>query len=221
MNDKQNRKTLEELSAYLDGEAANPAEVERRIDAEPETARMAKELTVLSDALGRLPVPDVHPAFRTRVMAHVRETEREAAPSRFSWRWRAFAAMVVLVPFGAAIWLFWLSPPAIPEADGQRVLVRYLLEQDEDVVLTELAELFVNELDSADSPWLANSGDDRLASVDDAEWLDVLAMDSAFAAWDDALDSTIPDSGSETFSDDELREIERLLIDEATGDSTI
>ncbi len=220
MNDKLNKKAFVELSAHLDGEAVNPSDVKRRMAADPESARMAKDLSALSEALGKLPAPEVHPAFRTRVMAHVRETEREAAP-RLSWRWRAFAAMVVLGPIGTAIWSFWLTTPTMPEADSQRVLVQYLLEQDEDVVLTELAELFVNELDSADSPWLANGGVDRLESVDDAEWLDVLAMDSAFAAWDDDLDGAIPDDVPETFSEDELREIERLLLEQTTGDATI
>ena len=221
MNDKQERKAFEELSAYLDGEAVNPSDVKRRMAEDPESARVAKELSALSEALGKLPAPDVHPAFRTRVMAHVRETEREAAPSTLSWRWRAFAAMVVLGPVCAAIWSFWLASPTMPEADGQRVLVQYLLEQDEDVVLTELAELFVDELDTADSPWLASGGVDPLESVNDAEWLDVLAMDSALDLWDDGLDDAISDDVSESISEEELREIERLLLDQPTGDATI
>ncbi len=217
MSEKQKRKAIEELSAFLDGEAINPEDIELRVKADPDAARLAKDLSALSAELGRLPAPDIHPAFRTRVMANVRETDRDLAPPQISWPWRSFAAMVVLAPFAAAFWTFWWSPPAIPEADSQRALVHYLFEQDENVVIDELASLFADDVGVADGEWTAPSNSDALEDVEDSEWLDVLAMDSSFMALDGAWSSEELD----IFTDDELQEFERLLLNESIGDATI
>ena len=218
MDDKKNRKALEELSAYLDGEAVNPAEVKRRIEEDPDAARMAKDFSSLSTELGRLPAPDVHPGFRTRVMANVRETPRESAPPLVSWPWRAFAAMVVLTPFAAVMWTFLWLPQGIPEVDSQRALVHYLLEQDEEVVLNELAALFVDEMDRV---WSATGDAGDLESVPETEWLDVLAMDADFVAWDGALGQENWGDLADSLSDDEVREFRILLMEQASGDVTI
>ncbi len=217
MNDKRNHKELEELSAYLDGEATRPRDVERRIDNDADAALIAKELSALSTELGRLPAPDIHPAFRTRVMAHVRETDREPAPPLISWRWRSFAAMVVLAPFAAAIWTFWWAPPAVPEADSQRALVKYLFEQDDEVVLDQLASLLADDVDAVNGDWTIASDASALEAVNESEWLDVLAMDSSFVA----LDSAWSGDDWSNLSDEEVRELERLLLDEPMEDATI
>lgn len=281
MKDKQNKKAIEELSAYLDGESSNPAEVKRRLDADPDAARMASELSAISEALGRLPAPDVHPAFRTRVMATVRETPRVKGPGRLSWRWQAFAAMVVLAPFAAAIWTFGVSPPSMrpespaspaPVAVNYRALVHYLFEQDEEVVLEELATVlgvgtfpagivpnrtknewpggiigdlsaYANDaewqgvLTGLFGPrrvvwtqvsrgirvdWPRERADVELLDVDDAEWLDVLAMmEPTVTGWDGALGQDHWDNVTDSLYVDEQRELKLLLMDLSTGDTTI
>ena len=215
-----NDKKTEELSAFLDGEASKPDEVRRRLEDDPDTARMAKDLSALTKELRRLPTPDVHPAFRTRVMATVRETPRASAPPRVTAWWRALAAMVVLAPFAAAIWTFWWSPPGIPEMDSQQALVHYLLEQDEDVVMDQLAEMFAGQMDTFDADGPMSEGDYPLDSVQETEWLDVLAMDATFVDWCNALEEDHWDKFADSFSEDELLEFERLLLEQTTGDTT-
>lgn len=215
MNDKKSQKNLEELSAYLDGEAANAAEIQRRLDADPEAARIAQEFAALSKQLGRLPAPNVHPAFRTRVMAHVRETRRIPL---LSWPWRAFAAMVVLAPVAAVTYTLWFSTPESQQHVEQRALVLYLLEQDEDAVLDQLAELYASEAGNGlnETPESA-----PLDEVEETVWLDVLAMDATFMEWADAVSSESWDAAAETMTDAELRELERLVREQPNGDTTI
>jgi len=179
MNDKHDQKSLEELSAYLDGEAANPVEVKRRIETNPDAAQLADELSSLSEEVGRLPAPEVHPAFRTRVLAHVREEPRDAASPLVSWPWRALAAIVVIAPFAAGIWTFWLSPPAIPERvveSDPRPLIQYVMEQDSEVVLDELASLDRNSISFPTRTWSVGNVENVLQFVDDAEWQAALEM---------------------------------------------
>jgi hypothetical protein len=215
MNDKRSHKTVEELSAYLDGESTKAGEIKRRLDADPDATRLAEEFAALSKQLGRLPAPEVHPAFRTRVMAHVRETRRMPL---LSWPWRAFAAMVVIAPVAAAIYTLWLSPPETPQRVEQRALVLYLLEQEEDAVLDQLAELYAGE---AVNEWAAASGSASLDEFDETVWLDVLAMDDTFMEWADAVANESWDAAAETMTDTELREFRRLVLEGSNGDTTI
>jgi hypothetical protein len=217
----KNDRDIEELSAFLDGEASKPETVKRRLEDDADAERMAKDLSALSNQLRRLPAPDVHPAFRTRVMATVRETPRATALPRVTARWQAFAAMVVLAPFAAAIWTFWSPPSAITETNDQQTLVQYLLEQDEDIVLDQLAEMFVDELDTIDGIGYAGDGDYPLETVQETVWLDVLAMDATFATWGDALEEDRWDTIADSISEDELRELNRLLLEQTSGDTTI
>jgi negative regulator of sigma E activity len=88
--DMKDERLHEELSAYLDGEAADPARVARLLQEDPDAARRYGELARLS----------------ARVMAHV----REACVARPVWRWAktltwatAAAAVVALVATGAVL----------------------------------------------------------------------------------------------------------------------
>lgn len=208
MKDKTRDKAFEELSAYLDGEADSPGEVKDRIEGDPDAAKLAEDLAVLSREMGRLPAPDVHPAFRTRVMAHVRETPPESAQPRLSWPWRALAAMVVLAPVAALFYAAFLMSPDPLQTNGDRALVQYLLNHDEDEILHRLSELYTDEFDDE---WFGESSWGAMDPVDESVWLDVLAMDPAFAEWAATVEST----------DERLWDVDSLLDDAIRGDTTI
>jgi len=101
-------KWLEELSAYLDGEAADAPGVEEHLRREPALSRRGEDYTRIGALLRSLPEPDVHPAFATRVVAHA--VEAGPAPT---WRW-----WQVLVPAlglaAVAVAAFLLQQPEAP-----------------------------------------------------------------------------------------------------------
>lgn len=81
MNNEE--KWMEELSAYLDGEAADKKTVEQFLQRDPALARRVEDYTRMGALLRSMPDPDVHPAFATRVVAHA----LEAGPARPALRW--------------------------------------------------------------------------------------------------------------------------------------
>lgn len=103
------------ISAYLDGEAGDPAAVEALLERDPEARRLRDELERTRRLLQGLPAPDVSPAFAARVMAHV----ADPAPAR-AW-WKPFAgvagpALAAVLLVAALAWAVW--PPATVGAPG-------------------------------------------------------------------------------------------------------
>lgn len=97
--DTQDRRDYEALSAWYDGEG--PA-MTTTPPGGPEAAERLAAYRAMTSALAAMPKPDVHPAFRTRVMAALREEAARPARPAFSWRWAGVAAGVLLV--AAAVW---------------------------------------------------------------------------------------------------------------------
>lgn len=102
------KETIEELSAFLDGEAKAPERIAEMLQKDPEAARYVAELRRLSERVRSLSPPAVNPAFSTRVLGRVRE--ETARPSAWSRRPLVrlvgilAAAAVVLAVVGGA-WL--------------------------------------------------------------------------------------------------------------------
>lgn len=171
------RKRLERISAFLDGESPSPEADRVWLDADPEAARVHAEWGRVSHALRRLEAPEVQPAFATRVMARVREAEARPRP-RLVW-WRATAMGGLLA--AAAIALIVLpnmdqpgappAPRAAPTATAQppvdlaavtEALELRLAAAPEDEVMPFAAPIEVHT-------------DDMLAAMADAEWFSALA----------------------------------------------
>lgn len=101
------RRRREEISAFLDGESSSPEAVERLLRDDPQAAAYHRELADLSRTLRSLEAPDTHPAFVTRVMAEVAETDmRRPVP-----RWLtigspavALAAVLLVLAYTASPW---------------------------------------------------------------------------------------------------------------------
>lgn len=100
-----------ELSAYLDGEARRPAEVEGHLRECPECAERLRQLRALSVGLRNMAAPDVHAAFLTRIQAEVSQVR----PARRR-RGLLFGPVVAVAAIwvAAAIWLVRPMEPAPP-----------------------------------------------------------------------------------------------------------
>ena len=191
MNDKD---VWEELSAYLDGEAADPEKIARLLEAHPEHARRFEELRRLSQQVKTLDPPDVHPAFLTRVMAEVAET-RPVQPSWFV-RFRAplaAAGVAALVVFAGAAVLRAVFAPELPveiAANGRAATAEEALLEalearaaaGEDIDAWAEASFF--DFDDATDV----SADDLITGLAAEDWFDKLVL-----AWeaDEDLDTII------------------------------
>jgi len=207
------RHVLDELSAYLDGESADPERIERHLQRCASCARRYMELSKLSANLKAMPAPEVHPAFKTRVMAEV----AAAGPvrKRLSWRWAAGTAIVALAVVAGA-W-FGLAPHGM---DGRpaEAKVDLFSAEGEALLVAELEERLAES--ETGYSWAPQSymGEDELS---DDLWLDTLAETDLFdefavaVSTDNDLDSLLAALG-----DDGLDTFRELLTEYATEDWT-
>ncbi|MCC6155548.1 MAG: hypothetical protein IT367_17395 [Candidatus Hydrogenedentes bacterium] len=130
MNEKEKQQLFEQISAYMDGESNAPHEVARLIETDADAARLYRELSRMSSSMQSLPAPDVHPAFATRVVAHVRE--HAAADVVPAWRFavpKVLGGLAAVVAIAIAVWPFVrygsggiTSPPATADPVVAKVL---------------------------------------------------------------------------------------------------
>lgn len=109
MND---RHVEAELSAYLDGEAKEPARIQRHLQTCPECARLHLEMLKLSARLRALPNPEASPDFSGRVLDRVAQAE----PSRLH-RWPVFALMAAGLVLTAG--LAWFRGIGVQSSPGR------------------------------------------------------------------------------------------------------
>lgn len=95
----QDNQDFEALSAWYDGEGPAMGSVPPDL---PGAAERLAAYRAMTSALASMPQPDVHPAFRTRVIATLREEAAQPARPAFAWRWAGLAAGVLIV--AAAAW---------------------------------------------------------------------------------------------------------------------
>ncbi|MCP4643429.1 MAG: hypothetical protein GY851_23480 [bacterium] len=111
MNGKRLR---EELSAFLDGEAADPDRMARLVREDAEARRVYDEMRRTSAQVKRLQPPTVDPSFHTRVMAGVREPE----PVGYGWIHRALIPAAVALTVLMVAGLFVYSRDAFAPTSG-------------------------------------------------------------------------------------------------------
>jgi len=93
------RISVEELSAYIDGESRHPEKIRQQIQQSEEVARLHVGLSKVSAHVRALPEPQVRPGFANRVLASLETSESRPA---MNWRLPAatsFAAVAALVAF--------------------------------------------------------------------------------------------------------------------------
>lgn len=200
---------MEELSAYLDGEARDPDAVRNALQSDPALARRYMQLAKLSTHLKALPLPNVHPAFTTRVMAHVREAKPAPARSWFQWVMSAVVAGLIVVAGGTAYLISRFPNDAVDEA--QLAQVRALAQMDTNALTEKLvAQLVENpealaEIDEPISLESLGSFEDNNETVLDSQ------------PYVERLAEAVEDEGDlevtlTTLSQSELRELEILLL---------
>jgi len=206
---------LDDLSAYLDGENADPARLARHLGACARCARRFEEIKTLSTRLRELPGPEVGPEFAVRVLDAV---ERAPLSQRPGERMRfgislaaAVAAMALLVIAGWSVYRS-MAPPlttrgylAALAVGNQTALLETLgqvLDGNQGGAVWEAVEPF-SGWSAADEP----TGD---------EWLEVLANDEWFAAMAETLDEDADvDALLATLEENEVWTLKELLEENA------
>ena len=174
---------LDDLSAYMDGEASDPERIERHLQECPECAKRYAELCRLSGRLKDLPAPEAHPAFVTRVTAEVAEV---AVTQRAPWLTRlgvASAGLALVLALVVAGNVYLRAKPATGPGTG--FWAREFANADEETLIAEIEErIALEEEDFEDlmlacstTPGYSNevSGDELLEGLADADWFDGFA----------------------------------------------
>lgn len=205
---------IEELSAYLDGEAERPAEVERLIAGDPEATREYEQLRALSRRLQAMPEPVVHPGFTTRVMAEALEPEAPRLRSAGllargpSWAWHAWAAAaLLLIAAGGLLYAAYLRGPS-PEDPS--IVATGSAATDPDVLWAAAALEWTGATVDAAPPWEPAEThtlheEDLFAELAGSAWFESLA-----AAVDSHTDIEALLGG---LNETEVKALERLLVE--------
>jgi len=114
------RITNEELSAFLDGEAQHPDEIERQIGQSEETAGRYRALSKISTHVRSLPALDARPGLSGRVAASLAESK---SSRRFVWPLRAAAAVMAGAAFATILVVTDLDENTLPPASEMAVIV--------------------------------------------------------------------------------------------------
>jgi predicted anti-sigma-YlaC factor YlaD len=130
---------IDELSAYIDGEAENALDIARHLQVCEACARHHLQLLKLSTHVQALPKLEAHPGFRTRVLAEVAQTSMRAAPWRihFGVPQMAFAALfLAILTIGVMQWQQDSGPSA-----AQKLVQEAAPWVDEELVVIALQRL--------------------------------------------------------------------------------
>ncbi|MBI2434400.1 MAG: hypothetical protein HYV26_16200 [Candidatus Hydrogenedentes bacterium] len=212
----KDRHVLDELSAYIDGEAKDADRITRHLQHCESCARHRIELLKLGAHLRALPQPEESAAFAARVMARI-EAQQTARPF---WQLNllipAFAGTAVLL-LVTTLALYGLSltasSPPMQIAQPRNTWV------DEEVVVSELAALINSGADVSmvEEPVLA--AEDPLAPDPEAP-VTMDEMLTVMAAAAPELAPAEPEFGEEdleemisTLASDEVGTLEELLVE--------
>lgn len=145
---------IDELSAYLDGEASASRALESHLDSCDACRERLASMRSVSRCLQDLPAPDVHPAFAQRVLAGI--SEQESAPRRFAIRRWLYGLTPVAI--AAVLFLTVTLDPSVDrpaatvverDSDGTAAMAS-ILQQDEEVLFDQLSAYFARD-DAIDS----------------------------------------------------------------------
>lgn len=182
----------EELSAFLDGEAKRPEEVQRQIQQSEETARRYTALSKASAQVQSLPELHARPGLAGRVAASLSEPQSR---ERFVWPVRVGALLVATTVLAAFIIVAALddsaSPPILQTAEVTPATVppaEVSAIGNEDVLVAELerrlassatsASLLSAEFDTAPEP-INELPEELLLALAPSDWLETFAGSNA------------------------------------------
>ncbi len=173
---------LDQLSAYLDGQAKNPERIERHLQQCASCARRHMQLAKLDAHLKAFEGPSVQPAFLTRVMARI----KDEPVSQSAWplgRLMPVASVALVLALVLGAYLYWPAGEDIsggPEFASADDLVEELERriadgQDIDLLGVE-EELTVGQLASA-SYYEPELDDDYSELLIESEWFGTFASE--------------------------------------------
>ncbi|MBI3117699.1 MAG: hypothetical protein HYZ00_03370 [Candidatus Hydrogenedentes bacterium] len=214
----KDRHVLDELSAYIDGEAKDADRITRHLQHCESCARHRMELLKLGAHLRALPQPEESAAFAAHVMARV--TEQEAV--RPFWRLNllipTFAGIAVMLLITTlALYGLTLAPASPPGQTAQPPTTTWV---DEEVVVLELAALIDSgaDLSVVEEPALAEES--TLAEEDPEAPVTMDEILTVMAAAAPELAPAEPEFGEEdleemisTLASDEVGTLEELLVE--------
>lgn len=143
----EERHVLDELSAYIDGEAKDPARIARHLQGCAACARHHMQLLKVSAHVRAIPMPEARPEFAARVLARIAEQEDTPAPfwRRPAWM-TAFAAAAALA-IGLA-GFFAMNAPPQPDNGPAQLVAKSIQLRDTGAVVGAFVGLFDDGVDA-------------------------------------------------------------------------
>lgn len=184
---KKGRHVLDELSAYLDGEADDAEAIGRHLSQCVTCAQRFMELSKLSAHLKALPEAEPHPAFANRVMAHV----QASTPTR---RWGpvelAFVGTAVMVLLVASAAVYFTT--AYSGSNGVRERVAYVDWQqlNPDALVEEIERRISEDNEIAFQEGLLVSDTESYLDETGEELMEILAGVDWLPTFENALDAS-------------------------------
>lgn len=215
-----NDRDSEELSAFLDGEATDPARIAARIEADPELARVFDQMRTVSAHVRAITPPEPPSAFLDGVLRRVEE-ERARTPvvraARFPWRIPVALAAAATLLVSLGWWAWQASAPISPPPEPPPVAAMPAWEDDQ-AVLEALAELAEEgeDLSIFDSQFAMMEGELGEADVDDLLVYLASAISEEEWAGEDAV-SGAPLSDVERLNEQDIQVLEQCISDAAHG----
>ncbi len=181
---KKTNRTIDEISAYLDGEAADADAAQRLIQQSEEAATAYVAYSKLSAHLKALPEPDVHPAFATRVLARIEEEQAARSPRWVRWFAGATAAAALCLAAALPFALNRDETPGAPTTTATNVsedaivneLARRVAEGDATDAVQPEAYTFGDLMATYSAP-VAQGDDEILLALGESEWFNELAVE--------------------------------------------
>lgn len=218
---KHHNRHDEELSAWIDGCAENPAAIEAALRDDPALARRLEELRAAGRLLRSLPRPTLRPDFTVATMARI-EQDAHPRPARRRLALPLAAAAAITATIGLLLLrdtpTMRPTPPGLAAAPQSQTIDRSL--NDDTIVLARLENLLRHE-DAAsltDDPWLdfaaaENTYETEATEADAALLIAALYTDDPAA--DPALDDTLPPM------DDSMTDLDSLQPEEIAALSAL
>lgn len=146
---------IEELSAYLDGEALDGVAVESHMHTCDACRQQMVSLQALGKSLQELSGPEVHPAFATRVRASIEAEEKSALPSGMR-RWvMSMSGLAAAALITVAVVSQDSTSPTTPSTSTGATYAG--LDQIDDILKQDEADLASQLESSLSREWVASA----------------------------------------------------------------
>ena len=182
MNRRLSTEEIELLSAWLDGEADNPAAVAALVESDPDMARWVAGTRAMQENLRAMPAPAASPPITERVMNALARTSGVEKSRRIPSHLRMAAAACALLAAGAVyLGLTTLDRPAPPaqpftleqaQMAAETLLDEHALQESESPAEPVQDDVPAELLVAALADWSLDGQEDAEAEENTGDWLD-------------------------------------------------